>query len=311
LLGSQWKLADVAAALLIDPQTAHSYFLKYKETGKKGLLQTNHHGKESFLTEQQEQELSAHLDEHLYLTSIEIIDYVQKQYRITYSLSGMKDLLKRLGFSYKKPKHVPGKMDREKQKAFIRKYRRLLKTKGKNDPIYFADACHPTHNSIPAYGWIRKGKEQELKANCGRNRVNINGAVDIKSCDIVTDFTDSVNGQSAIRLFEKLLAKNPLAEKIHIILDNARYYYSSVVKNWLKTKGKKIKLHFLPPYSPNLNVIERLWKFFKKKILYNKYYEKFEHFVSSCKNFFRYGKKYKAELRTCLTDNFHLFKNVQ
>jgi hypothetical protein len=57
-----------------------------------------------------------------------------------------------------------------------------------------------------------------------------------------------------------------------------------------------------------LNVIERLWKFFKKKILYNTYYEKFEHFLSACKGFFRCRTKYKAELRSLLTEKFQLFE---
>ena len=77
----------------------------------------------------------------------------------------MKDLLHRLGFVYKKPKQVPGKLDPVKQEAFVEKYESLRKNNGWNDPICFADACHPQHNSIPAYGWIRCGKENMLKSN--------------------------------------------------------------------------------------------------------------------------------------------------
>ena len=134
--------------------------------------------------------------------------------------------------------------------------------------------------------------------------MNINGAVDIDTLQTVTDFTDSINSQSTIRLFDKLEAKHPEAKVIHIIVDNATYYKSQLVKEYLKTS--RIKIHFLPGYSPNLNLIERLWKFFKKKILYNQYYEKFEDFLASCKNFFLCRKKYQEELRTLLTDNFHL-----
>jgi transposase len=117
----------------------------------------------------------------------------------------------------------------------------------------------------------RRGQEKELKSNCGRQRVNINGAVDVTTLETVTDFTDSVNAPSTIRLFGKLEAKHPPVKEIHVILDNAMYYRSKILEEWLKTT--RIKLHFLPSYSPNLNLIERLWKFFKKKILSNKYYE--------------------------------------
>ena len=182
-----------------------------------------------------------------------------------YSRSGVKDLLHRLGFVYKKPKHVPGKLDPAKQKAFLAEYKKLRKNKDENDPIYFADVVHPQFNSIPAYGWIKRGKDKELKSNGGRKRVNINGAIDIDTLEMVTDFAKSINNASSLRLFKKFEAKHPKTEKIHVILDNASYYISK----WLKEKlnGSKIVLHYLPGYSPNLNLVERLWKFFKKNYL--------------------------------------------
>ena len=145
-----------------------------------------------------------------------------------------------------------------------------------------------------------------MKSNSGRKRVNIHGAVDIDTLDITTDFTKSVNKESSLRLFKKIEKKYPKAKQIHIIVDNASYY----VAKWLKEqlKGTKILFHFLPSHSPNLNLIERLWKFFKKEILYNTYYEKFEDFVSACKNFFRCRTKYREKLRSLLTENFQLYK---
>jgi transposase len=72
------------------------------------------------------------------------------------------------------------------------------------------------------------------------------------------------------------------------------------------TDTTKIKLIFLPPYSPNLNLIERYWKFFKKKILNNRYYETFGEFKRACESFFRKRKKYLPELQMLLTENFHI-----
>ena len=138
--------------------------------------------------------------------------------------------------------------------------------------------------------------------------MNINGGVNIHSLDIVTDFTKSVNKESSLRLLEKIESKHPDAEEIHVFLDNASYYKAKWLRNELKLKGSKIILHFLPPYSPNLNLIERLWKFFKKKKLYNEYYETFEEFLEACKSFFRKRTKYKEELRSLLTENFHLYE---
>jgi len=306
LLGSGWSVTQVAEALLVDEATVRNWLEKYRQGGETELLAIHYQGKEPSLTDEQQHELAQHLDENTYLDSNAIRHHIEKTYNVKYMPSGVKDLLHRLGFVYKKPKHVPGKVDPAKQAAFIAEYEKLRKKQGKNDPVYFGDGCHPQFNSIPAYGWIRRGEEKELKSNCGRKRVNINGAVDIDTLETVTDFTDSVNSQSTIRLFDKLEAKHPDAKKIHVIVDNARYYKSQMVKEYLE--DSRIVLHFLPGYSPNLNLIERLWKFFKKKILYNKYYETYEEFVAACKNFFRCRTMYREELRSLLAENFHQYQ---
>ena len=95
---------------------------------------------------------------------------------------------------------------------------------------------------------------------------------------------------------------NIAAAWIYVICDNARYYRSKAVQEYLK--NSRIKLVFLPPYAPNLNLIERLWKYFKKKILYNRYYETVDEFRAACEEFFRNPRKYHRELRSLLTENF-------
>ena len=306
LLGSGWSVVEVAEALLIDEVTVRNWLSKYRQGGETALLSFHYQGKESLLSIEQQQELVNYLDENIFLDSNAILRYIGKTYGVMYSPTGVKELLHRLGFVYKKPKHVPGKVDPEKQAAFIAAYEKLRKNQGKNDPVYFGDGCHPQYNSIAAFGWIRRGVEKELKSNCGRERVNINGAVDIDTLETVTDFTDSINSQSTIRLFDKLEAKHPVADVIHVIVDNATYYKSQLVKEYLETS--RIKIHFLPGYSPNLNLIERLWKFFKKKILYNKYYETYGEFLAACKSFFRCRTKYHDELRSLLTENFQMLQ---
>jgi transposase len=89
---------------------------------------------------------------------------------------------------------------------------------------------------------------------------------------------------------------------IYVICDNARYYRSKAVQEYLK--GSRIKLVFLPPYAPNLNLIERLWKFFKKQVLYNRYYESFDAFRKACEEFFGNPQQYHHELCSLLMDNF-------
>ena len=92
--------------------------------------------------------------------------------------------------------------------------------------------------------------------------------------------------------------------RIHIICDNARYYRSQVVMDYLL--DSKIQLIFLPPYAPNLNLIERYWRFFKKEIRYGKYYETFALFKQACDEFFSASERYKEALSSLLAENFQI-----
>ena len=306
LLNRGYGYAEIAEILLIDQSTLWRWYESYVAGGVNGLLIDNYTGGTSKLTEYQQVKLIEHLENNVYLTAKEICAFVKKTYRVRYTPKGMTSLLHHLGFTYKKPKHIPGKADSEAQEAFIKKYRRLQKRKAPEDRIYFMDGVHPMHNSQPAYGWIKKGKEMVIKANTGRQRINLNGAYNLEDHTVVIQEAEMINSQSTVSLMMEMLRKQPLG-LIYVIADNARYYRSQMVQQFVKS-NKRIRLLFLPPYSPNLNVIERLWKFFKKKTLYNTYYEKFAVFRKYCLDFFKHIRKYKAELQTLMTDNFQIIQ---
>lgn len=285
LLADGWTPIQVAKALFIDDETVRNYLKRYQSGGIEALLKDNYKGFAGYLSEKEEIQLDEHLEKETYLNVHEIVAYVKKEFKVKYSVSGMTDLLYRLGYVYKKPKVVPSKANREEQEAFIRKYEKLKETKQEKDPIYFMDGTHPQHNTIAAYGWIKKGVDKEIKSNSGRQRLNINGAINIENQHLSVHYGESINAQSTISLFKKIEAYNKEADTIYAIADNARYYRAKLVNEYLETS--KIEIIFLPPYSPNLNLIERLWKYFKKNVLYNEYYEKFEEFKLACKNFIK------------------------
>ncbi len=143
-----------------------------------------------------------------------------------------------------------------------------------------------------------------MLSNTGRYHLNINGAIDIESMETVTKSCQWVNADSICELLKSLRAKHLSGEVIYLILDNARYNRSWKVKELACYLG--IELMYLPPYSTNLNPIERVWKFFKKKILYNRYYESKAEFDEVCLKFFKYIRKFKDELSTLVTDNFEV-----
>ena len=154
--------------------------------------------------------------------------------------------------------------------------------------------------------WQPIGKEGtiKIKSNPGRKRINILGALDIKNFSVITTLTEETcNKERIVEFLAKL--RGIYGEKhIVIVLDNAMYnhaYYTKAFAEWYD-----IDLFFLPPYAPNLNLIERLWKFSKKKLVYNKYYEKFNHFVEEVEKYFDNLREYRGELENLLTKKFQI-----
>jgi len=240
-----------------------------------GLILDSYCTRRTKLSESEEKILVTDLDNKIFASTKEVVAHIKNKFKVKYSISGCNNLLHRLGFSFKKAKGVPGKAKKEDQENFIKKYN-SIKDDGK---VYFGDTTHPLHNTILSSGWIRKGKDKEVFTNSGRYRINIYGAISITDLDVITRSYKTIN-QFSVCDFLKALSVRTLAENLNI------------------------EIIFLPAYGPNLNPIERLWKFFKKKVLYNKYYEKQKEFKSICASLFRGIRKYKPELESLITDNF-------
>lgn len=164
-----------------------------------------------------------------------VINHVFETFGVTYGVSGIRLLLHTLGFVYKKPKHVPGKANSEAQKEFVKRFEELMAKKPHDAPLYFTDATHPTHNSTPAYGWIRRGKEKELVANSGRQRLNLHGALNAETREVITLQADSINALATVNLFELIDQAHPSADVIYVIADNAGYYHADMVKQYLSS----------------------------------------------------------------------------
>jgi transposase len=304
LLAGGWAPEDVAEALLVDANTVRNYFKRYRDGGLPRLLEVAYRGRACELSEAERAVLEAHLESRLYLSAKEIAAWVEESFAARYTASGMTALLHRLGFVYKKPKLVPGKADRQAQEAFLAAYEKLKRDKGENDVVVFMDAVHPQHNPVLGYGWIKRGEDHEVKSNTGRRRVNINGAIDLERLEPVTRFDETIDATSTIALLQQLEQVYAVATWIYVVCDNARDYRSKAVREYIE--GSRIKLVFLPPYAPNLNLIERLWKFFKKKVLYNEYYDSFSGFRKACEDFFGNPGAYQGDLRSLLTENFQI-----
>lgn len=304
-LDKGYSIGEIAEILMREESTVWRWKEDFEEGGIEQLLKNDYKGKECCLSEEQQKELEQYLEQRICLSAKEVCDYVKKKYGIKYTFKGMTNLLHRLEFVYKKPKHLPSKADREAQEKFIGQYKELKATKNTEDEIYFMDGCHPMHNSQLGYGWIKKGEEKFVKANTGRERVNINGAYNIEEHKVIVREDESINAQSTLSLIQQIMVLQ-ITGKIYLIADNAKYYRAKIVREFLE-KNPRVEIIFLPPYSPNLNLIERLWRFVKKKVTYNEYYEKFSVFKEKIMETLNNMHIYQQELKSLMTENFQLF----
>jgi transposase len=230
----------------------------------------------------------------------------------------MRKLLKRLGCSFHKVSAFLFKADQDKQKEFIVEYEQdKSKVREEGWRRYFIDGVHPLYGmEVVFYCWLLAGQRFEVGVGGGRKRLNVLGAY----CPDDQEYLDrrytdkNLNAQSVIELFALMMSKHPDTKYYRIYLDNARYQHAKVLQEWVeqtrKEKGVTFDLKYLPAYSPNLNLIERLWKFMRKEAL-QKWHPTFEEMQQAVANVLDNLPLYHEQLTTLMTERFHLSPRIE
>ena len=299
----------IAISLGIDNSTVFRYQNTFQEKGLDFYLGNRYVAYSGKLSQEQEDLLIQELTDDLYISSKEVAQYILHTFSVEYTSKGVVKLLHRLGFVYKKTSVVPSKGDAEAQRKFLEEFQALMDGLGPEQVVYFNDGVHPQHNTRADYGWIPKGKTFEMPSNPGRRRINLNGALNAKDAtDIVIREEERINAESVKKLWDTLGERNP-GKTIYNICDNAPYYHSKEIKQYL-IDNPKVRIIYLPAYSPNLNLIERLWKFLRKQVTSYYFYEHYAEFRQAILDFFHHIKNYKSELESLLTLKFRVISAI-
>jgi transposase len=183
----------------------------------------------------------------------------------------------------------------------------LEQAKAGHRTVYFVDAAHFVQAAF--LGCLWSFVRVFIRSPSGRQRFNVLGALCATTHRLVTVCnTDYINSQSVCELLRKLAALASVGP-ITVVLDNARYQRCALVQTTAAKLG--VELLFLPPYSPNLNLIERLWKFTKKQVLYSKYYATFADFQNAITSLLNNAHlTHSEQLDSLLTLNFQTFQNL-
>ena len=225
----------------------------------------------------------------------------------------VRKFLKNLGMKLLKPGAIPmGKNEKNiedkvrSQKTFVaEKLEPTLKSSKEGEhTVLFMDACHIQLACMLGFIWCFV--KQYIRALPLKGRINIIGACSPYGADFVYDATQDKIDQYAIVMFLAKVRNRIKNGKITIVLDNAKYHTTSYVRESAEKLG--IELLFLPVASPNLNIIERIWKFVKKTFVINTVFESLDNLEQHLKRSLSSLKsKYKKNLQSLLTLNFQHF----
>ena len=273
LLDAGWSCEKVAQALFLDDDTIRKWHGMFLQDGFDGLLRFEAGGSACQMSDGQQAKLKA---------------WVATEFGLAYEgRSGLIALLNRLGLVYHKPEVISRKLDENKQRAFIESYEKLLNALPASEAVLFVDAVHPTHAVRPAGCWAPACGKLAIEQTSGRQRINIHGAIDLETGQTRMIEVKTVDAISTVRLLQSIERFYPLLALIHVYLDNARYHHARLVQDWLAQPGCRIRLHFLPPYCPHLNPIERLWGLMHEHVTHNKCYATCAQFAAVTLSFLR------------------------
>jgi transposase len=300
------QIANIAG---VCENTMRDYFALYQTRGVEGLKVLHSYRPTSEL-QSQATTLEAHFRDKPVATIKKAQAEIEQLTGIKRSPTQMRHFMTQLGMRCRKVGMLPAKADPEKQAEYLEKEiePRLAEAQAGKRAVFFVDAAHCV--LAPFLGFLWCFTRVFIKAPAGRQRFNVLGALNAITHELVTVTNDAyINAESMCELLRKLAALH-LSVPITLFLDNVRYQKCALVM--ATAADLHIELCFLPAYSPNLNLIERLWKFVKSECLYSEYYADFASFkaaITTCLE--QTHSTHKSALDTLLTLKFQLFEKAQ
>jgi transposase len=299
--------SSIASTLNVTDDTVTNYLKLYQSEGLAGLLENRFFQPTSKVAPFFEA-IKKSLANEPVASAKEGAARIKKLTNIELSETQARRIMKQLGLDYRKTASIPGGADPQLQLDFLAKelLPRLEEAQKGERRVFFVDAAHFVLGAFLGMIWCFT--RIFIRSASGRQRYSVLGAVETRNHDLVTiQTTGSINAESVCELILKIDKKYP-GEEITLVMDNARYQYNARVQ--ALAESLKIELLYLPAYSPNLNLIERVWKLVKSKCLRNHYYEDFGAFRSAIDQFLHslQGTN-RSLLQSLITENFQVYTN--
>ena len=282
----------------------------YKQDGVKGAFKRKEGVGRHSKTVECSEEIVDDLEKNDYRSARQIKEMIEQKIKKIISISTVKNFLHSLGYKFLRCGSLPAKADPDAQREFYEKIERPLMEKAKKGEVilFFVDAAHfIMGNNILGALWCKV--RRYIYTFTGRNRYNVLAAMNYVTKEVHTVTNDTyITATQVIQLLEDLAAIYA-GFPIYIILDNAKYQRCKAVQ--IRAEQLGINLEFLPSYSPNLNLIERFWKYVKKE-LGVKYFSDFKEFMLSINLIIKNAyEEHRDEMDTLIGEKVQLFDGAQ
>jgi len=304
---------EIVRLCRISEPTLVSYLEQYLEGGIAQLEEFGYEGKSSEL-DKHAASLKTYFEAHPPRSVAEAQSVIKDQTGIQRSPTQIQAFMKRLGMKYLKVGYVPGRAadpDQQAQQETFKNQQlepRLAEAKAGKRRVLFMDAAHFVLGACLSKVWCFA--RLFIASPSGRQRFNVLGAVDAVTKEILTVTNETYINAETVCLLLTDITTRYAGEAITIVLDNARYQKCALVLQ--RAAELHIQLLYLPAYSPNLNLIERFWRYVRKDCLYSKYYPKFDGFKQALTDCIQNAHpQHRDELESLLTWNFQSFEKVK
>lgn len=309
MLAEELSIAQAASLIGKSVKTLLNWGKQYLTNGIDALNSFNYKPKQMYLTSAQLAQLVAWVKQTNPAKTKQVKAYIKAGFGVTYSVEAVRVLLHKQGLKRIRPKTQPANPPSEaEQREWVTNYEQMTAEADPGTQFLFLDAMHLVHQNEPGYCWGDPKDPPVIKTNTGRKRLNILGAYNPADYSLLHITGEaSCNGDRVVELFDLINTHHHAAPQVVMFSDNATYFYSERVCDWLEAHPR-LWLLPLPPYAPNLNLIERLWKFAKEILVKNTYYEKYKTFRAQVFRFLNHVDQYVDDLKTLMVEKFQIIQ---
>jgi transposase len=309
MLAEEMAITVVARVVGKSVPTLERWGAQYLHKGLESLHSFNYTAKQTTLTSVQIAQMVAWVKQTHPATVKQVKAYIAEHFRVTYAVETVRVLLRKQGLRRLLPPTQPGHPPTvAAQHELVATYEQLKAERTPGTPLLFLEGMHLVHQVQRGYCWGDPADPPVLPTNTGRKRLNLLGAYNPTDASLLHVTGEATcNGERVVELLERIVTHYPTAPEIILCSDNAPYFYSTRVHTWCEAHPQ-VWLLPLPPYAPNLNLIERLWRFVKERLVKNTYYAQYKTFRAQVFRLLNHLDEHLETLKRLIVERFQILE---